>query len=158
MLIEGVFRCLVIFHVKAHGPTATTTKSVKKKGQNFLYSFLSRSLKNNFMYTNLNMSFYKYIMAGAKSCPPKPQWEIPVGLQAHCIQKYPFQKQWAIYCNQLACKSRNGCPLSQSQNKNHVVCLCLHHFSILPWNLPWNFWYWFQSWKLSVPRWNSRQK
>jgi hypothetical protein len=49
----------------------------KKKCQNFLYLFWSRSLKKYFMYTNLNTILYKFIMAGANSGPPKPWRDSP---------------------------------------------------------------------------------
>jgi len=52
---------------------------LKKKCQNFLYPFLSPSLKNRFMYTKLNMIFYKFIMAEANSGPPKWQQYSPAG-------------------------------------------------------------------------------
>ena len=44
---------------------------LKKKCENLLYPFLSLSLKNHFMYTKLNMIFYKFIMAEPNSHPPK---------------------------------------------------------------------------------------
>ena len=62
-----------------HGPTTTNDKSFKKKRKTFLYSFLSPSLKNSFIYTNLNMIFLKFIMAGAKSGPPKGRQKNPAG-------------------------------------------------------------------------------
>ena len=46
---------------------------LKKKWKNFLYSFCSPSLKFNFMYTNLNTFFYKFIMAEENSGHPKPR-------------------------------------------------------------------------------------
>jgi len=43
------------------------------------------------MYTDLNMIFYKFIMAERKSGPPKPRQKIPVGSQArralNCLPK-----------------------------------------------------------------------
>ena len=53
-----------------------------------------------------NKVLYKFILAGAKSRPPKPRPEIPVGSQAYHVQKYLFQKRWAIFCDRLANESR----------------------------------------------------
>jgi len=84
--------------VKTHGPTAMTSKFIKKKCKNFLYSFGYPSLKFHFMYTNLNMVFYKFIMAGRKSHPPKGRQEIPVGIASSPRPKLPSKSGWAIYC------------------------------------------------------------
>jgi len=73
-------------------------KFIKKKCKNFLYSFGSPSLKFHFMYTNLNMVFYKFIMAGRKSHPPKGRQEIPVGIASSPRPKLPSKSGWAIYC------------------------------------------------------------
>ena len=72
--------------------------SSSKKCKNFLYSFGSPSLGFHFTYTNLNMVFYKFIMAGRKSCPPKRRQEIPVGIASSPRPKLPSKSGWAIYC------------------------------------------------------------
>jgi hypothetical protein len=47
------------------------------------------------MYTNLNMIFYKFILAGAKSRPPKPQWDSPAcsGWSSSHVRHLPNPEQ-----------------------------------------------------------------
>jgi len=81
-------RCCASDH-QTHRPTAMMTKSIKKKCQKSLYLFWCLSLKIHFIYIDLNMIFYKLIMAEWKSGPPKPRQKIPVGSQAHALNCLP---------------------------------------------------------------------
>jgi hypothetical protein len=112
-----------------------TTKSIKKKCKNFLYSFGSPSLRFHFMYTNLNMVFYKFIMAGEKSRPPKPLQKIPVGSQARRVLNCLPKADELFIATELACESTHSitysediCELESTAGKyggkygNHYVC------------------------------------
>jgi hypothetical protein len=88
-----------------HGPTAMTTKSVEKKCKNLLYQFWSPLLKIHFMYTDLNMIFLKFIMAGEISGPPKPRQYIPVGSQAHRVLNCFPKADELFIATELACES-----------------------------------------------------
>ena len=57
------------------------------------------------MYTNLNMNFYKFIMAEQKSAPPKPQQKIPVGSQAHRALNCLPKADELFIATELACES-----------------------------------------------------
>jgi len=117
----------------------------KKKCKIFLYSFWSPSLKNHFIYTNLNMIFFNFIMAGRKSGPPKPRQDSPSrharrlpnpeqgrayivfvlcnGTRNHANKQIPL-----LDCNLWSCLGRT--PVLRSGN-HYGLCLssvvCLYH-------------------------------
>jgi hypothetical protein len=99
---------------KAHGPMMTTTTKSVKKVQNFPILILIPVSQNQFyIYQPKHVFFFKFIMAGEKSCPSKTLQKIPVGSQAHRALNCLPKADELFIATELACESNNGPSKSQ---------------------------------------------